>query len=273
MVCSVDLVAFAAHPSTKFAPDTHVDTLSLERCRPESRAPCRQRTARPCGGLINDARRPRGPAAAAAAAVRTKIQIKCQVFLPTSSPIRDFPCFSLTYFFLVLSFLLPQPLHFLGIAAMGAVASRSAGEGDAAANPRESSPAPLANRDFETLRREELVLEAAANPPEDIPSCLTLFDKWLTCYALGEQFRSVYRYGTIANCAPRREDFKFCLTLRQYDPETRRAKWLERRAEASAHQRKGVRTSEAVWEMRRDPLMDPAFVDPSYPLPSCTYPC
>ena len=75
---------------------------------------------------------------------------------------------------------------------MGAVASRSAGEGDAAANPRESSPAPLANRDFETLRREELVLEAAANPPEDIPSCLTLFDKWLTCYALGEQFRSVY---------------------------------------------------------------------------------
>lgn len=225
--------------------------------------------------LINDARQPRGPAAAAAAAaVRTKIQIKCLVFSPTSSLIRESfrvspsPIFSWSFLFL-----LPQPLHFLGIAAMGAVASRSAGEGDAAANPTESSPAPLANRDFETLRREELVLEAAANPPEDIPSCLTLFDKWLTCYALGEQFRSVYRYGTIANCAPRREDFKFCLTLRQYDPETRRAKWLERRAEASAHQRKGVRTSEAVWEMRRDPLMDPAFVDPSYPLPSCTYPC
>ena len=243
MVCSESHQVDAAHLSTKLAPDTHVDTLSLERCRPESRAPCRQRTARPCGRLINDARQPRGPAAAAAAAaaVRTKIQIKCQVFSPTSSPIRDFrvspsPIFSWSFLFL-----LPQPLHFLGIAAMGAVASRSAGEGDAAANPRESSPAPLANRDFETLRREELVLEAAANPPEDIPSCLTLFDKWLTCYALGEQFRSVYRYGTIA--------------------------------EASAHQRKGVRTSEAVWEMRRDPLMDPAFVDPSYPLPSCTYPC
>ena len=261
-------------PSHRARP-RHVDTLSLERCRPESRAPCWQRTARPCGGLMNDARRRRVPAAAAAAAaaVWTKIQIKCQGLFTHVITYQRLSVFLTHLFFLGPFFFLPQPLYFLGIAAMGAVASRSAGEGDGGANSRESSPAPLANRDFETLRREELVLEAAANPPEDIPSCLTLFDKWLTCYALGEQFRSVYRYGTIANCAPRREDFKFCLTLRQYDPEMRRAKWLERRAEASAHQRKGVRTSEAVWEMRRDPLMDPAFVDPSYPLPSCTYPC
>lgn len=133
-----------------------------------------------------------------------------------------------------------------------------------------STPATTPRPDWETLRREELVLEAAANPPEDIPSCLTLFDKWLTCYSVGHQLRSAYRYGTVADCAPRREDFKFCLTLRGLDPEVRRAKWLERRADAKAHQRKGFRTSEAVWDLRRDPLMDPDLVDPDYPLPKCT---
>ena len=91
-----------------------------------------------------------------------------------------------------------------------------------------------ARADMDTLRREELVLEAAANPRDEFPpSCLTLFDRWLTCYALGPQFRSIYRYGTIADCAPRREDFKYCLTLRSLEPEERRAKWLERRAEAT----------------------------------------
>ena len=104
-----------------------------------------------------------------------------------------------------------------------------------------------ARADMDTLRREELVLEAAANPRDEFPpSCLTLFDRWLTCYALGPQFRSIYRYGTIADCAPRREDFKFCLTLRSLEPEERRAKWLERRAEAKAHKRKGFRSSEAL---------------------------
>ena len=127
-----------------------------------------------------------------------------------------------------------------------------------------------ARADMDTLRREELVLEAAANPRDEFPpSCLTLFDRWLTCYALGPQFRSIYRYGTIADCAPRREDFKYCLTLRSLEPEERRAKWLERRAEAKAHKRKGFRSSEAVCDMRREPLMDPALVDPAYPL--CTY--
>ena len=88
-----------------------------------------------------------------------------------------------------------------------------------------------ARADMDTLRREELVLEAAANPRDEFPPS--------------------------------------CLTLRSLEPEERRAKWLERRAEAKAHKRKGFRSSEAVWDMRREPLMDPALVDPAYPL--CTY--
>ena len=90
-------------------------------------------------------------------------------------------------------------------------------------------------RDFDRLVQEELALQAASIPASEIPSCLTLFDKWLACYALGVQFKNAYRFGTIADCAPRKEDFKFCLTLRAMDPETRRHEYLLRRAEEMAH--------------------------------------
>lgn len=118
------------------------------------------------------------------------------------------------------------------------------------------------------LRREELALEAAAIPPGDVPSCLQLFDKWLSCYALGSQFRHAYRYGTVADCHRYSDDFKFCLTMRELDPGAKRDAYLRRRADERAHARRGLRSSEAVWEMRRDPLLDPALVDPEYAPPT-----
>ena len=117
------------------------------------------------------------------------------------------------------------------------------------------------------MRQQELALEAAQTPLEEVPSCLTLFDKWLTCYALGPQFRHVYRYGTVGDCSPRREDFKFCLTTRELEPAQRRDAWLTRRAEIKAHARQGLRSSETIWTMRQAPLLDPTWVDPSYPPP------
>ncbi|PKI83323.1 hypothetical protein MVES1_003198 [Malassezia vespertilionis] len=124
-----------------------------------------------------------------------------------------------------------------------------------------------ATQGFEQLHKEELALDAAATSQKEVPSCLTLFDRWLSCYALGVQFRNVYRYGTIADCAPRREDFKFCLTMRELDPEMRRAAWLNRRAEEKAHQRQSVHSSENVWEMRRDPLLSKEYEDDAFPAP------
>ncbi|WFD29547.1 hypothetical protein MSPP1_000556 [Malassezia sp. CBS 17886] len=129
------------------------------------------------------------------------------------------------------------------------------------------APSPPHRPSFDTLVKEELAMHAAATPDAEIPSCLTLFDKWLSCYALGPQFQNVYRYGTVTDCAAKREDFKFCLTLRELDPDARRRAWLARKAERTAHQRQGYRSSEAVWEIRRDPLLDADFVDPSFPPP------
>lgn len=146
---------------------------------------------------------------------------------------------------------------------MGASWSRLSGAG-----PQGGAPAPPPRPDLETLRKEELALEAAAIPPEDVPTCLHLFDKWLSCYALGSQFRHAYRYGTVADCGNYSNDFKFCLTMRKLEPQFRRDAYLQRRADERAHARRGFRSSEAVWELRRDPLLDPALADPEYPPPS-----
>lgn len=140
--------------------------------------------------------------------------------------------------------------------------------GAQSSRPVDADHPPPIRRDFDYLVKEELALQAASIPDNEIPSCLTLFDRWLSCYALGVQFKNAYRYGEIADCAPRKEDFKFCLTLRQQDPAVRRHEYLLRRAEEQAHRRKGFRTSEAVWEMRRDPLLSPDYVDDLYPPPA-----
>ncbi|WFD42002.1 hypothetical protein MPSI1_000639 [Malassezia psittaci] len=152
--------------------------------------------------------------------------------------------------------------------AQGSVASVQNGN-DGVQTDLATKPVEAKQRlDFDHLVKEELALQAASIPAAEVPSCLTLFDKWLSCYALGVQFKNAYRHGEVADCAPRKEDFKFCLTLRAMDPEARRHEYLLRRAEEMAHRRKGFHMSEAVWEMRRDPLLDPDFADPAYPLPA-----
>ncbi|WFC97915.1 hypothetical protein MYAM1_000635 [Malassezia yamatoensis] len=152
--------------------------------------------------------------------------------------------------------------------AQGSAASVQDGKVDLQTNLNAKQVEAKQRPDFDHLVKEELALQAASIPAAEVPSCLTLFDKWLSCYALGVQFKNAYRYGEIADCAPRKEDFKFCLSLRAMDPEARRHEYLLRRAEEMAHRRKGFHMSEAVWEMRRDPLLDPDFADPAYPLPT-----
>jgi hypothetical protein len=68
--------------------------------------------------------------------------------------------------------------------------------------------------------------------------------------ALGPQFKSMYRHGTLAECTPKFAEFKFCLSIKMLDPEERRKAWIRRRAEWWASRRTG-RSSEDVWEMRR----------------------
>lgn len=150
---------------------------------------------------------------------------------------------------------------------MGAGSSRPEAEQPAAA-AAPAAPTKSAPTDFETVFREELALQAAAMPLDDVPSCLTLFDRWLTCYSLVPQFRHLYRYGAFTDCGVRKEDFKACLTLRSLEPDERRDGWLRRRAERATYNRMSSRSSEAVWTMRRDPIIPECYVDGDYKPPA-----
>ena len=58
------------------------------------------------------------------------------------------------------------------------------------------------------------------------------------------------------------EDFKYCLTLKGLTQEEFRAKWVRRRAEDSASKRL-EKSSEDVWELRKDPIIDAEYDDQS----------
>lgn len=71
----------------------------------------------------------------------------------------------------------------------------------------------------------------------------------LTTVVIRSQIKSLYRYGARPVCAPKMEDFKFCLSLKSMHPEERRDAWITRRAEWWANKRL-IRSSEDVWEIR-----------------------
>jgi hypothetical protein len=119
---------------------------------------------------------------------------------------------------------------------------------------------------FDRALREEQAYLATVHPrPEDIPSCSSLFDTFLTCngerdlfcqYSLNpsssvvaSQIKSYYRYGHMSSCSSKLEDFKFCLSLKALHPEEKREAWIRRRAEWWAR-RRTEKSSEDVWNIR-----------------------
>ncbi|GAA5960310.1 hypothetical protein JCM8115_001136 [Rhodotorula mucilaginosa] len=125
--------------------------------------------------------------------------------------------------------------------------------------PAESTPTPLRPcvRTLESLIEEELPIQRHSVAMEGgMPSCLTLFDNFFLCYSLGSQIKSVYRHGTPRDCMPKFEDFKFCMSIKGLSEERRDELWVRRRAEWWARRRLG-KSSEDVWEARRDVYTDP----------------
>ncbi|KAJ4498078.1 hypothetical protein C8R41DRAFT_157798 [Lentinula lateritia] len=105
--------------------------------------------------------------------------------------------------------------------------------------------------DFEkVVKQEEAYLRLVHPTPEETPTCINLFDTYLSCNAIRSQIKSFYRYGERTHCSQKLEDFKFCLGLTRMEPEERRDVWIRRRAEWWAQRRLG-KSSEDVWEIRR----------------------
>ena len=72
----------------------------------------------------------------------------------------------------------------------------------------------------------------------------------LTIYkVMSSQVKSLYRYGHMAECAYKAEDFKFCMSSKGLHPEEKRDAWIRRRAEWWA-QRRLTKSSEDIWDIR-----------------------
>lgn len=121
---------------------------------------------------------------------------------------------------------------------------------------------------FETaVSQEEARLRQLHPTVEDIPSCMSVFDDFLSCNSmlpfflfswacshglgpvLGTQLKSIYRFGEMAHCSAKWNEFKFCLSTKGLHPEQRRDAWIRHRAEWWARRRLGT-SSENVWERR-----------------------
>ncbi|CAO1632100.1 unnamed protein product [Sympodiomycopsis kandeliae] len=118
---------------------------------------------------------------------------------------------------------------------------------------------------FQKLLRQERVIQSAALQKKEMPSCLTLFDAITSCYAMVPQFRHIYRYGHANDCSDKVDDWKFCLSLKGRDKEQKYQAFIERKARAMARRRMpGGNTSEEVWTIRDDPIIQPQYVDTAF---------
>jgi hypothetical protein len=117
------------------------------------------------------------------------------------------------------------------------------------------------------VAQEEARLHQLHPTPEDIPSCMTVFDAFLSCNStsvllqgprslltskkkvLGTQLKSIYRFGEMAHCSAKWNEFKFCMSIKGLHPEQRRDAWIRHRAEWWARRRLGS-SSENVWQKR-----------------------
>ncbi|KAK0554624.1 hypothetical protein OC845_000656 [Tilletia horrida] len=125
-----------------------------------------------------------------------------------------------------------------------------------------------AREQFDRFYKQELVIQSAAMPKDELPSCTALFDKCLQCFALFPQFRHVYRHGHFSDCADKVDDFKACLTLRGLDADEKYRAWIERRAELAARKRLSKQSVEEFWTIRtgRDGrVIDEEFESPEFP--------
>ncbi|KDQ53622.1 hypothetical protein JAAARDRAFT_161752 [Jaapia argillacea MUCL 33604] len=112
----------------------------------------------------------------------------------------------------------------------------------------------MSSTSFETaVKQEEEYLRKVHPTPEEVPGCMKLLDDFLLCHVMGNQLKSMYRYGQMSVCSPKLEEFKYCMTIKSLHPEERRNAWIRHRAEWWASRRL-AKSSEDVWELRTEPL-------------------
>lgn len=134
------------------------------------------------------------------------------------------------------------------------------------ANPTAAGSGTPSGSDFQTaVKQEEAYLRRVHPTPEDIPTCMNLFDTYLDCSGkhlftstlgcvsrstvMRSQIKSLYRYGERRQCNGKLEDFKFCMSCKFMEPEEKYEAWISRRSQWWA-KRRLAKSSEDVWALR-----------------------
>ena len=127
-------------------------------------------------------------------------------------------------------------------------------------------------RSYAKLVEEEIPIQRTNLPINGgLPSCITMMDNFLLCFgaslsrlnycdmsltpsllylAVGQQFTSLYRYGTARDCSAKWDDFKYCLANRSSSEEEKTEDYIRRRAEHWAERRAGP-SSEDIWKAKK----------------------
>jgi hypothetical protein len=112
--------------------------------------------------------------------------------------------------------------------------------------------------------KQALPVESASSAVEISPdslyptemSCRSSFDYAMFCQSFGGQFVNVYRYGSFRSCSNHWDDFWLCMRTRQWKPEDRQ-KAIQEHYRKKAVKWKTGPSSEDIWEVRTEPVMDP----------------
>lgn len=159
------------------------------------------------------------------------------------------------------------------------------------APPEEPKADAVQEAHFQKLLQQERIIQSAQITEEEMPSCMTLFDRMMNCHGecsvdftaasnnvhsltpswrfscagITPQLRHVYRYGHFNECTERKDNWKHCISLKGRSKEEKRQLWIERRARIMAERRMpGGDTSEEIWSIREQPIIEPEFVDAAF---------
>lgn len=122
----------------------------------------------------------------------------------------------------------------------------------------------------QTKRAASVAREVASRPAEELRdslfasqmSCSQCFDMAYYCSSIGGQLNNVYRYGALRSCSDLWAQWRFCMRSKAWGEETRRMKIRDFNREKAAKYKIG-KSSEDVWEVRREPVLSPFRTRPA----------
>jgi hypothetical protein len=110
------------------------------------------------------------------------------------------------------------------------------------------------------IRAKEIVNEVKEDNTDSIYSstmkCSQCFDQAFYCSSIGGQLNNVYRFGALRSCSDLWQQWRFCMRTKVMSDDTKKEKVREYNMQKQLKFKIG-RSSEDVWEVRKEPVPHP----------------